>query len=84
MLKIFEKVALIYIKMFENHQIQVRGGFGEFMLKKMGWEEGEGLGKNKHGEVDPLTLDIKFDKKGLAAAEEDKRGANVSFNLEFS
>ena len=48
------------------------------MLKKMGWEEGEGLGKNKHGEVDPLTLDIKFDKKGLAAAEEDKRGVNVS------
>ena len=49
------------------------------MLKKMGWEEGEGLGRNKHGEVDPLTLDIKFDKKGLAAAEEEKRGS-VSYN----
>ena len=44
------------------------------MLKKMGWEEGEGLGKNKQGEADPLTLDIKFDKKGLSAAEEGGGG----------
>ena len=48
------------------------------MLKKMGWEEGDGLGRNKHGEVDPLTLDIKFDKKGLTAAEEEKGGRGVS------
>jgi len=50
---------------------KVSGGFGEFMLKKMGWTEGEGLGKTRSGEVDPLTLDIKMDKKGLMAAEED-------------
>ncbi len=42
------------------------------MLKKMGWEEGDGLGRNKHGDTDPLQLDIKFDKKGLTAAEEDE------------
>jgi hypothetical protein len=45
----------------------------------MGWTEGDGLGKNRTGEVDPLTLDIKFDKRGLMAAEEgmakkNKRG----------
>merc|ERR1712059_61840 len=51
---------------------RVKGGFGEFMLKKMGWADGEGLGKHKSGDVNPLTLDIKFDKKGLMAAEEDK------------
>ena len=34
------------------------------MLKKMGWTQGEGLGKTRSGEVDPLTLDIKMDKKG--------------------
>ena len=56
----------------------MRGGFGEFMLKKMGWEEGDGLGKNKHGETDPLTLDIKFDKKGLTAAEEAGGKGGVS------
>lgn len=52
---------------------KVSGGFGEFMLKKMGWSEGEGLGKTRSGDVDPLTLDIKMDKKGLMAAEEDSR-----------
>jgi len=59
---------------FENAK-RVRGGFGEFMLKKMGWEEGDGLGKNKHGDTDPLQLDIKFDKKGLTAAEELEKDA---------
>jgi len=54
---------------------RVKGGFGEFMLKKMGWNDGEGLGKNKSGDVNPLTLDIKFDKKGLMAAEEGPKRA---------
>jgi len=52
---------------------KVSGGFGEYMLKKMGWTDGEGLGKHKSGEVNPLQLDIKFDKKGLMAAEEEGR-----------
>jgi len=49
---------------------KVSGGFGEFMLKKMGWTEGEGLGKDRSGDIDPLTLDIKMDKKGLMSSEE--------------
>jgi len=49
---------------------KVQGGFGEYLLRKMGWSEGDGLGKNRDGEVDPLTMEIKFDKKGLQAAEE--------------
>ena len=46
------------------------------MLRKMGWREGDGLGKDRSGEVDPLQLDIKMDKKGLISAEEmvGKRG----------
>jgi hypothetical protein len=52
------------------------------MLKKMGWEEGEGIGKHKQGDANPLTLEIKFDKKGLMAAEEEKRGS-VSFFLYY-
>ena len=54
------------------------------MLKKMGWSEGEGLGKDRSGDIDPLTLDIKMDKKGLISAEEQlwkkgggKRGGDV-------
>jgi len=49
---------------------KVQGGFGEFLLKKMGWSEGDGLGKNRNGEVNPLTLDIKQDKRGLIASDE--------------
>ncbi|XP_040571096.1 uncharacterized protein [Lepeophtheirus salmonis] len=49
---------------------KVSGGFGEFMLRKMGWNQGEGLGKDRSGDVDPLTLDIKMDKKGLMSVEE--------------
>ena len=60
-----------------NNAEKVSGGFGEFMLKKMGWKDGEGLGKFKSGDVNPLTLDIKFDKKGLMAAEETKKGREV-------
>ena len=32
--------------------------------------EGDGLGKNRNGEVNPLTLDIKQDKRGLIASDE--------------
>ena len=53
------------------YDMYLTGGFGEYMLKKMGWSQGEGLGKTRSGDVDPLTLDIKMDKKGFMAAEED-------------
>ena len=43
---------------------KVSGGFGEYILRKLGWKDGEGLGKDRSGEVDPLTLDIKQDMKG--------------------
>ena len=37
---------------FSNYNIrfkcsQVSGGFGEYLLRKMGWSEGDGLGKNR-------------------------------------
>jgi len=57
---------------------KVSGGFGEFLLKKMGWSDGDGLGKHRNGTVDPLILDIKFDKKGLMAEEENRRGKVVT------
>jgi len=57
---------------------KVTGGFGEFLLKKMGWTEGDGLGKHRSGEVDPLMLDIKMDKKGLMSSEEQVKKGNRS------
>lgn len=35
------------------------------LLQKMGWQPGEGLGKNKEGTLEPLRLEVKMDKKGF-------------------
>lgn len=43
---------------------------GMHLLQKMGWKPGEGLGKDKTGSLQPLLLEVKLDKKGLAVAEE--------------
>lgn len=48
----------------------VTGGIGMFLLQKMGWKHGEGLGKNNEGSKEPLLLDVKVDRKGLSAAVE--------------
>jgi len=48
----------------------VASHFGLKMLQKMGWNPGEGLGKNKEGALEPLLLDVKLDKKGFYAQEE--------------
>jgi hypothetical protein len=39
---------------------------GKLLLQKMGWKEGEGLGKDSSGPTAPLILDMKKDRKGLA------------------
>lgn len=46
---------------------------GMHLLQKMGWKPGEGLGKEKTGTLEPLLLDVKLDKKGLVADEEQQR-----------
>ncbi|XP_076308316.1 protein Son-like [Tachypleus tridentatus] len=51
----------------------VKEGIGMHLLKKMGWNPGEGLGKNKEGSLEPLLLNIKTDKKGLVAGSEMKK-----------
>lgn len=43
------------------------------LLQKMGWRPGEGLGKEKTGTLEPLLLEVKLDKKGLVATEEQKK-----------
>lgn len=43
---------------------------GMHLLRKMGWTPGEGLGKEKNGNLEPLLLELKFDKRGLEANEE--------------
>ena len=43
------------------------GGLGMRMLQKMGWSQGEGLGKAGDGEVDPIKVSVKLDRKGLVS-----------------
>uniref|UniRef100_A0A1I7XRN3 Protein SON n=1 Tax=Heterorhabditis bacteriophora TaxID=37862 RepID=A0A1I7XRN3_HETBA len=46
------------------------GGVGMRLMQKMGWRFGEGLGKEGTGNLEPLTLDVKSDRKGLLARED--------------
>jgi len=41
---------------------------GRLLLQKMGWKEGEGLGKDSSGPTAPLVIDMKKDRKGLNSA----------------
>ena len=42
----------------------VMSGFGMKMLKKMGWQEGQPLGKKGEGNVEPIAMDVKVDRSG--------------------
>ncbi|XP_067349601.1 protein SON isoform X2 [Channa argus] len=48
----------------------VSGGVGEFLMRKMGWKTGEGLGRNREGSIEPIIIDFKVDRKGLVAEGE--------------
>lgn len=49
--------------MFKNTRPSV-GGVGMRLMQKMGWRPGEGLGPDGMGNVEPLVLDVKNDRKG--------------------
>ena len=46
---------------------KVNSAFGEKMLKKMGWTDGEGLGKEMQGDVEPLQVRKRKENLGLGA-----------------
>ena len=39
--------------------------FAERMLRKQGWKEGQGLGKEQQGIVEPIKPSLKFDTAGI-------------------
>lgn len=49
------------------------------LLQKMGWKQGEGLGKNNEGSTEPLALDFKTDRKGLTSSGESKNTKRQNF-----
>lgn len=48
------------------------GNVGFKLLKSMGWTEGQGLGKEKQGHVEPVATEIKNNRHGLGAKEKEK------------
>ncbi|KHN77498.1 Protein SON [Toxocara canis] len=51
---------------------KVTGGVGHKLMQKMGWSPGEGLGKDRDGPLEPLTLDVKSDRKGTGLVSTDE------------
>ncbi|XP_039264064.2 protein Son-like [Styela clava] len=43
------------------------GGIGKSLLEKMGWTPGTPLGKTMMGQLEPLQLDMKNDRRGLSS-----------------
>lgn len=49
-------------------------------MRKMGWREGEGLGKNKEGNKEPILVDFKTDRKGNKCFGEGLSPSHSSFH----
>ena len=50
---------------------QVKSKFGEAMMKKMGWEQGKGLGANMDGMTDCIQIKRREEGAGLGNEEGD-------------
>ncbi|KAL3122589.1 hypothetical protein niasHT_003125 [Heterodera trifolii] len=44
---------------------EINSGIGLKLLQRMGWQPGQGLGRERAGQLEPLALDVKADRKGL-------------------
>lgn len=51
-------------------------------MRKMGWKEGEGLGKNKEGNKEPILVDFKTDRKGKIDSFFLQNVYYTSFNIQ--
>lgn len=52
-----------------------RGGFGERVLRSLGWRDGDGLGVGRQGRAEAVRVTQKLDNKGVRG---DERGGEVS------
>ena len=52
-----------------------RGGFGERMLRSLGWRDGDGLGVDRQGRADAVRVTQKLDNKGVSEGSRWREGA---------
>ena len=52
------------------HKATAYGGFGEKLLKQMGWEDGQGLGRGRKGRTKAIEVKIKEDTVGVRDVNE--------------
>ncbi|GBE60417.1 G-patch domain-containing protein [Babesia ovata] len=55
-----------------NNNSAIKSKFGAAILAKYGWKEGEGLGKNRDGIVDPVKLKAAKNNEGLGKKDSDQ------------
>jgi len=69
--------------MFRN-LTPVSGGIGMKLLQKMGWQPGQVIGKRGEGNVEPIAMTVKIDRKGLSAGKEKatKKGHPAMLDLQ--
>ena len=67
-------------KDFMSKATPITEGIVKKLLEKMGWRQGEGLGRKKEGSIFPLALDIKTDRKGLVSHEETVKSKTIDLS----
>ena len=67
------KFDLSQQNMFHN-LAPITGGVGMRLLQKMGWKPGQVLGKRGEGNLEPIAMNVKMDRKGLISCEESGKG----------
>ena len=48
----------------------VGDGFGRKMLMKMGWKEGQPIGKQGEGHVEPIRVEVKINRSGKSRLDD--------------
>lgn len=60
---------------------KVTGGFGERMMRSMGWEAGQGLGKDGHGIKEAIQVKKKEDTVGVRRRRRLRRRLDALMRL---
>merc|ERR1712113_80647 len=60
------RVRIIRIAYFFSlSNMEQKESFAEKLMRKQGWTDGQGLGRQEQGIVDPIKATLKFDTTGI-------------------